>query len=89
MKSVSVAVRKLFSLALLVIGVALLYKAAMWSYDSYRDDSPGPTQQEILDVNKDCRMNADTGSCICRHKQTRARLDVSYEECRDLALNPR
>lgn len=45
---------------------------------------PGP----VLDIDKQCRIAADTGQCICRHAQTGERLSLPYEECRERARNP-
>jgi hypothetical protein len=72
-----------------VITAVVVYKAALWSYDIYRERSRTPTQQEIADIDKLCRMDADTGRCICRHKRTGEHLKLPYEECKSRALNHR
>lgn len=72
-----------------VITAVVVYKAALWSYDIYRERSRTHAQQEIAEIDKLCRMDADTGRCICRHKRTGEHLKLSYEECKSRALNSR
>ena len=72
--------RKLFSLALWIIAAVLAYKAAMWAYQGYQAGGQ-VQQQEVLDVDKSCSITADTGQCVCRHRQTEEALSIPYEEC--------
>ena len=76
--------RKGISLALWIIAAVLAYKAAMWAYQDYQA-SGQVQQQQVLDVDKICNVTADTGQCVCRHRQTNQRLSIPYEECRSRA----
>ena len=76
--------RKLISLALWIIAAVLAYKAAMWAYQGYQAGGQ-VQQQEVIDADKICSVTADTGQCVCRHRQTMQRLSIPYEECRSRA----
>ena len=67
-----------------IIVVVLAYKAAMWAYQGYQAGGQ-VQQQKVLDVDKICNVTADTGQCVCRHRQTNQRLSIPYEECRSQA----
>ena len=71
------------------VAAVIVYKAALWSYDVYQERNRAPTQQEIAGIDKKCRMDADTGRCICRHKRTGEPLRLPYDECKSRALNSR
>ena len=78
--------RKGLSLALWIIVAVLAYKAAMWAYQGYQAGGQVQVQQQqVLDVDKICNVTADTGQCVCRHRQTQERLSIPYEECRSRA----
>ena len=81
--------KKVFSWIFLAIFAAVIYKAATWSYQSSRTEDPSTIQGEVFDVDKDCRITADTGACICRHKRTGERLDLPHSECKERARNNR
>jgi hypothetical protein len=66
--------------AIWIIAAVLAYKAAMWAYQGYQAGEKAQ-QQQILDIDKLCSVTADTGQCVCRHRQTNQRLSVPYEEC--------
>jgi hypothetical protein len=70
-----------------VVLAVLIYKAALWSFDSYKARNRAPVQQKIPDIDKDCKMDADTGRCVCRHKRTGEPIKLPYEECKGRALN--
>ena len=73
-------IRKGISWVMWIIVAVLAYKAAMWAYQGYQ--SGGQVQQQkVLDVDKICNVTADTGQCVCRHRQTEERLSIPYEEC--------
>ena len=63
-----------------IIVAVLVYKAAMWAYQGYQAGGQ-VQQQQVLDVDKICSVTADTGQCVCRHRQTNQRLSIHYEEC--------
>jgi hypothetical protein len=63
-----------------IIAAVLAYKAAMWAYQGYKAGEKAQ-QQQILDIDKLCSVTADTGQCVCRHRQTNQRLSIPYEEC--------
>jgi len=67
----------------------LIFKAALWSYEAYRGQSRPSAQQQVFDLDKECRFQADTGACICRHRRTGERLKLPHSECKERALNPR
>jgi hypothetical protein len=68
-----------------LIALAILAKAGLWAWDNFTNDSRPAPRQQVLDIDKDCRMDADSGSCICRHRQTGERLKIDYSECVSLA----
>jgi len=74
--------------ALQIIVLALVAKAGLWAYENYRADNRGQQQQEVLDIDKECLLDADTGFCVCRHRWTNERLDVPHEECMERARQP-
>lgn len=65
----------------------IVYNAGLWSYDFYMARNRAATEQEIVEIDKECILDADTGRCICRHKRTGQHLKLSYEECKSRALN--
>ena len=83
-----ITVRKGFNWALQIIAIALAIKFGLWAYQSYRAGNQGHQQLEVLDVDKLCKMDADTRQCICRHRRTNKRISVPYEECVSRARTP-
>lgn len=82
--------RKVTGWIVWIVVAVLIYKAALWTYESYRKaDSSAQQQQEVLDVDKECWKDADTGRCFCRSTRTGERLLLSYDECATRAANPR
>ena len=63
-----------------IIVAVLAYKAAMWAYQGYQAGEQAQ-QQQVLDIDKICSVTADTGQCVCHHRQTNQRLSIPYEEC--------
>lgn len=76
--------RKIIRFMTLLFIVISLGGVALWSLDRFRAGSPKETRQQVLDIDKECRMNADTGSCVCRHRRTGERLSIPYRECVNL-----
>ncbi len=72
---------KVINLALWIIAAVLTYKLAVWAYQGYQISKQGHQQQEVLEFYKVCWMNADTGRCMCRHRQTKQRISMPYDEC--------
>jgi hypothetical protein len=64
-----------------IIAAMLAYKAAMWAYQGYQAGEKAQQPQQILDIDKLCSVTADTGQCVCRHRQTNQRLSIPYDEC--------
>ena len=81
-------VRKGIYWALRIIALVLTIKLALWAYQIYRAGDQGRQQLEVLDIDKLCRMYADTGQCFCRHRWTNERISMPYEECVSLARRP-
>ena len=77
-------IRKGISWVMWIIVAVLAYKAAMWAYQGYQAGGQ-VQQQEVLDVDKICNVTADTGQCVCRHRQTNQIISIPYEECRSRA----
>lgn len=75
--------RKLMRFVVFVVALVVAYKGAMWAMDEFRlfQSSDRNGKQEVLDVDKECWMEADTQQCWCRHRQTGERLSIRYEEC--------
>jgi hypothetical protein len=74
-------VRKVIYWALWIIVAAFAYKAALWAYQGYKAGEQAQQQEELLDVDKICRVIPDTGQCVCRHRETDQRLFIPYDEC--------
>lgn len=73
--------RKLVRTLGLVILIIILSKVVLWAWGEFLAGRQSGSQQQTLDIDKDCRMDADTGSCICRHRRTGERLSIPYDEC--------
>ena len=86
-KGIGTVVRKGIFLAFLIIAAALMYKPVLRAYHGYTAGDQGQEQLEVLDIDKLCRVFADTGQCLCRHRRTNERLSLPYEECVSLARN--
>lgn len=75
-------IRRLFE----VLVLAALCWAAWWSWQTFGNERRADSAPaEVLDIDKDCRVFADSGQCICQHARTGAPLSVPYRECRELA----
>jgi hypothetical protein len=77
-------VQGLFNLAM----VGAVAGAAWWAWQAFTDSPRGAGAGQVLDVDKQCNMVADTGQCMCRHRATNERLAVPYEECVERARRP-
>ena len=84
-KGISTVVRKGIYLAIWIVVVALMYKPVLRAYHDYKAGDQGQEQLDVLDIDKLCRVYADTGQCLCRHGRTHERLSIPYEECVSLA----
>ena len=73
--------KNLLNIIAWIIVFFLVYKGLMWAYGEFGGGKHSASQQQVLDIDKDCRMDADSGSCICRHRQTGERLKIEYNEC--------
>jgi hypothetical protein len=62
-----------------------------WSWQKFNEsDTTQYDLSQIPDSDKVCRIvNADTGACVCYHRQTEARLALSHDECLSRALKSR
>ena len=81
-------VRKAIYWAVQIIVIALAIKLAMWAYQNVTQGDQVHQQQEVFDIDKLCKMDADTGRCMCRHRRTKERLSIPHEECVSLAGRP-
>ena len=66
----------------------LVVKFAFWAYDAYLANNRVEQQEEVLDIDKQCLMDADTSYCMCRHRWTKERLDIPHAECMERAGQP-
>jgi len=74
--------RGLFRLLVL----AALAWAAWWAWQAWGGAwRAAEAPAAVLDIDKECRIFADTEQCMCRHARTGERLSVPYDECRQLA----
>ena len=81
--------RKMFYGLLNLLVLAALAWGAWWAWQTYSAPEPtaaGPAN--VLDIDKKCRVFADSGQCMCRHRRTDERLSVPYDECVELARKP-
>jgi hypothetical protein len=59
---------------------------AWWAWQTFSGSGRGAAAPaEVLDIDKQCRVFADSGQCVCRHKRTEEHLSVPYDECVTLA----
>ena len=86
-KGIGTVVKKGIFLAFWIIAAALMYKPVLRAYHDYTASDQGQEQLEVLDIDKRCRVYADTGQCLCRHRRTNERLSLPREECVSLARN--
>ncbi|MCW8844384.1 MAG: hypothetical protein OQK99_00995 [Gammaproteobacteria bacterium] len=80
--------KKGFYWALQIIALALAAKFGLWAYENFRADGQHQQQEEVLDIDKLCLADADTGFCVCRHRWTNERLDLPHEECLERSRQP-
>jgi len=71
-----------------IILIVLAYKVALWVYQGLSTGGQAQQQEEIFDHDKVCRIIADTGQCICRHRQNNQILNISFDECVSRASRP-
>jgi len=71
-----------------IIVLALIIRIRWWAYQEFASGDEAQQQQELLDYDKDCRIIADTGQCICRHRRNNELLLLHYEECVSIAKKP-
>ncbi|MFB3079974.1 MAG: hypothetical protein ACE1Y4_18420, partial [Lysobacterales bacterium] len=64
-----------------IIAAVLTYKLALWAYQGYQESKQEHQQQEVLEFYKVCWIDADTRRCMCRHRQTKQRISMAYDEC--------
>jgi hypothetical protein len=76
---------KIFRWLSLIAVLVLTYYGAMWGYENYQAGQKKAPQGNVLDIDKECRIVADTRQCTCRHRETNERLEVHYEKCISLA----
>ena len=66
--------------------LAALAWGAWWAWQNFAQrDNGAAAQAEVLDIDKQCHVFADSGQCVCRHRRTEEPLAVPYEECVALA----
>lgn len=77
--------RIVIRLLIWIIVALLAYKVAVWAFEKYqsrpRSGQHSGQQEVVPDSDKVCKVIADTGQCICRHRKTNDRLTLPYEEC--------
>lgn len=73
--------RKALNLVSLLVIVFVTFKLTMWAYHGLTKIEPQLSKQEIMDADIVCMQVADTGQCMCRHRDTNDLLDVGYDEC--------
>lgn len=68
-----------------IIIALLAYKVALWAFEEFQSRQQFTKQstqkKEVLDTDKVCKVIADTGQCVCRHRKTNDRLALPYDEC--------
>ncbi len=77
--------RILIRLLILIIVALLAYRVALWAFEEFqprqKPRQQSNQQKEVPDVDKVCKVIADTGQCVCRHRNTNERLSLPYDEC--------
>jgi len=82
---------KLWTLIKNLVILLLVIFVVRWSWQKFNEsDTTQHDLSRIPDSDKVCRIvNADTGACVCYHRQTEARLALSHDECLSRALKSR
>ena len=44
-----------------LIALAILAKAGLWAWDNFTNDRRQGPRQQVVDIDKDCRQDADSG----------------------------
>lgn len=73
--------KNLLNIIAWIIVFVLVAKGIMWAYEEFGGGGRSSAQSEVVDIDKDCRQDADSGQCICRHRRTGERLKIGYNEC--------
>jgi len=73
--------RKFMNTVMLIAIVAVTVALAWWAYQGITMDDPVSRQETVTDADIVCMQVADTGQCMCRHRDTNDLLDVGYDEC--------
>ena len=73
--------KNLLNIIFWIIIFALVAWGIMWAYEEFGDGGQKAAANQVVDIDKDCRQDADSGQCICRHRQTGERLKIDYQEC--------
>jgi TRAP-type C4-dicarboxylate transport system permease small subunit len=77
-------VRKLISGLFQILVLAAVAWGVWWGWQAF-SSTGRTTSAKVLDIDKQCRVFADSGQCICHHRQTEQPLSVPYDECVALA----
>ena len=82
--------RKVINWIIQLVVIVLLIKGGIWAYQAFMPKGKTVQKQEVRDFDKMCQVtNADTGQCVCVHRQTNKRLSIPYDECVRLAREKR
>ena len=76
--------RKLISGLFQILVLAAVAWGVWWGWQAFSSTGRTPPAK-VLDIDKQCRVFADSGQCICHHRQTEQPLSVPYDECVVLA----
>jgi len=77
--------RKLVSGLFQILVLAAVVWGAWWAWQNFSGAGRTSAAADVLDIDKQCRVFADSGQCICHHRQTEQPLSVPYDECVALA----
>jgi hypothetical protein len=82
---------KLMTLIKNLVILLLVVLVVRWSWQKFNEgDSSETDLSRIPESDRICRIvNADTGACVCYHRQTEVRLALSHDECLSRALKSR
>jgi hypothetical protein len=73
--------RKFMNFAMLILIVVVTVNLALWAYRGLTKDDTVLKQETVMDADIVCLKVADTGQCMCRHRETNQRIDVGYSDC--------
>jgi hypothetical protein len=79
--------RKVYDWVLWIISTALLIWVVIWGYRGYTQGNRAELPEKVPEYQTHCSITADTGQCVCHHRESRLQISIGYDECVSRARN--